>query len=513
MRKMFRHVLSLAISASIVVSMLSSVSFAQTSGVSDAVLQESEEGYDIHDLNSYDSENYKMVWSWKYKPYNQVWVGATSLPELEVSHDDNGSMVILKENVDFKLDHIEEDSNEQPRMSYGKTIPSEPGSYYACYEGIGDYYGSISIRFTVVAENDITGGIGGWKTHFLPDDIIVTTDKKLPQPEIYRVDEKGKKTVLVEGVDYELVNISDIGPSSDDYGTVVPTWEGVFEAYYKGIGKYTGIQVIPFEVKLDFSKAKVTLDEMNFTYDGKIKKPVVKSVLINGWPVDKRYYTVVEPAGCTDVGTYKYTVTGKEIYDGSVTVSFTINPGESNISATAQVKSFSGKPLAYSGKVKKSGSKGKVTYTYYSDAKGKKTVKPANVKNAGTYYVCAKVAADKNYKEAKSRLVKFTIAKAINKLKVSGKQVTLKQSKLKKKAQTVKAITTKNAKGAVSFKLVSVNKRQSKKYFSISAKTGKITVKKGIEKGTYVVRIKVKANGNKNYKAITKTISVKVVVK
>ena len=42
---------------------------------------------------------------------------------------------------------------------------------------------------------------------------------------------------------------------------------------------------------------------------------------------------------------------------------------------------------------------------------------------------------------------------------------------------------------------------------------GKLTVNKGTKKGTYKIKIKVKAAGNKNYKALTKTVTVKLTVK
>ena len=45
------------------------------------------------------------------------------------------------------------------------------------------------------------------------------------------------------------------------------------------------------------------------------------------------------------------------------------------------------------------------------------------------------------------------------------------------------------------------------------AKTGKITVKKGLKKGTYKVKLRVTAAGNKNYKKKAKTVVVKVRVK
>ena len=39
------------------------------------------------------------------------------------------------------------------------------------------------------------------------------------------------------------------------------------------------------------------------------------------------------------------------------------------------------------------------------------------------------------------------------------------------------------------------------KKIKINKKTGKITVKKGLKKGTYKVKVKIKAAGNKNFKS------------
>lgn len=106
---------------------------------------------------------------------------------------------------------------------------------------------------------------------------------------------------------------------------------------------------------------------------------------------------------------------------------------------------------------------------------------------------------------------KFTILKAKNTLKASGKTVTVRYSKLKKKNQTVKrakAIAVSKAKGTVTY----VKKSGSKKII-IAKKTGKVTVKKGLKKGTYKVKVKVKAAGTRNYKALTKTVKITIRVR
>ena len=70
-----------------------------------------------------------------------------------------------------------------------------------------------------------------------------------------------------------------------------------------------------------------------------------------------------------------------------------------------------------------------------------------------------------------------------------------------------------NAQGTVTYKLISVKKAKYKKYFKISTKTGKITVKKKLKKGTYKVKVQVTASGNANYESTKKVVTVKIKIK
>ncbi len=111
--------------------------------------------------------------------------------------------------------------------------------------------------------------------------------------------------------------------------------------------------------------------------------------------------------------------------------------------------------------------------------------------------------------------VNVKIVKTGQSMKVKGKTVRLKAKTLKKKSKKItrkKALKITKKKGKLTYKLVSVKKAKYKKYFKINKKTGKLTVKKGLKKGTYKVKVKVRASGTKNYKAKTKkaTITVKV---
>lgn len=102
------------------------------------------------------------------------------------------------------------------------------------------------------------------------------------------------------------------------------------------------------------------------------------------------------------------------------------------------------------------------------------------------------------------------LSKKANTLTVKAKKPTVKFAKLKKKNQTIEqknAMTVSKAKGKVTYKKADGNKKIA------VAKNGKITVKKGLKKGTYKEKIKVTAAGNTEYKAATKTVTVTIKVK
>ena len=75
----------------------------------------------------------------------------------------------------------------------------------------------------------------------------------------------------------------------------------------------------------------------------------------------------------------------------------------------------------------------------------------------------------------------------------------------------------KKGKGTMKYTLSSAKKgkKSFKKYFKVNSKTGKVTIKKNkkMKKGTYTVKVKVKAAGDANYKPspwITVTFKIKV---
>jgi hypothetical protein len=105
------------------------------------------------------------------------------------------------------------------------------------------------------------------------------------------------------------------------------------------------------------------------------------------------------------------------------------------------------------------------------------------------------------------------VKKSDNTIKVTGKKVKATANKKTKKVtkkQTFKkskAFKVKGAKGAVTFKKTSGNKKIT------VAKNGTITVNKGIKKGTYKVGVTATAAGNGNYLSGTADATVTVVIK
>ncbi len=157
-------------------------------------------------------------------------------------------------------------------------------------------------------------------------------------------------------------------------------------------------------------------------------------------------------------------------------------------------KAYTGKPLKPSVKV-----------AGLTD--GDYKVEYSNNTAIGTATVTITGVEAKNYKGTITKT--FKITKKAQTLKATGKKKTVKFKDLKKKNQTVAgAITVKNAQGKVTYKKASGSGK-----ITVNAKNGKFTVKKGLNKGTYKVKVNVKAAGNKTFLAGSKTTTVTIIVK
>ena len=133
--------------------------------------------------------------------------------------------------------------------------------------------------------------------------------------------------------------------------------------------------------------------------------------------------------------------------------------------------------------------------------------------NEGKYYA---VVTLKKGIYGGSKRIPFQINKIPNTMTAQGKTVKIKASKLKKKKQVIKrtkSLRICNAVGNLKFKLAKVNKKKFRKYFKVNAKNGNITIRKGLQKGKYKLKIDITAAGNANYQAATKQVVVTIKVK
>ena len=104
----------------------------------------------------------------------------------------------------------------------------------------------------------------------------------------------------------------------------------------------------------------------------------------------------------------------------------------------------------------------------------------------------------------------------LNNMTVKGKTATVKYSKVRNQAQTIKrnqVIAVSKAMGKLHYDFMYAKKGR-KDYstkFKVDRMSGNVTVKKGLEKGTYKIRTEVMADGNPNCSAsVWKTVIFKV---
>ncbi len=142
--------------------------------------------------------------------------------------------------------------------------------------------------------------------------------------------------------------------------------------------------------------------------------------------------------------------------------------------------------------------------SYYNDALGKTYTDSFIPTKEGTYVIHIKYRGT-NRGNYSIQVVKGN--KKSNTMVVKAKTKTVKYSKVKKKSVTVKPLTVKKAKGKVIYTKLSGNKK-----ISVNKKTGKFVVKKGIKRGTYKIKVKIKDTGNSKFmpETINKTVKIRV---
>ena len=362
-------------------------------------------------------------------------------------------------------------------------------------------------EFDIVPDDSVEGYT--WNSYWSGLYAATISDGTTTVGAVHWIDMYGESAT--SGAHYNKVQISlNNGTSVASNAANVTRYAAFYEENELKAGNYTvtlyseGYEPLTAAIAVD----GIRLEDKTVSYTGEAVS-IDDALLVNvtGQPT----YTYYEDADCTkamtsapvDAGTYYVRATiaaeddDAETYESN-TAKLVINKAVPTIKLAAKTVTYNGKAVA-SNKAVVSGTPVKtVTYAYYTDSSCKKSVAASAVKNAGTYYVKATIAADANHTSA-SVVARITIKKAAQTLKVKVASKSLKASKLKKKAVSF-SIGASKAQGKVTYK-------SNSKKVKVTSK-GKVTVKKGTKKGTY--KITVKAAGNANYAAGSKTVTIKV---
>ncbi|SFB28483.1 hypothetical protein SAMN05216249_11728 [Acetitomaculum ruminis DSM 5522] len=265
-------------------------------------------------------------------------------------------------------------------------------------------------------------------------------------------------------------------------------------------------------------KAPSTISIESAQYECDDTKHTVKAAIVTGssGKVTYNYYKDIDckkrvsTTGCQGEGIFY--VIAKVAADTNYEAATSNKATLINVRYDSQI-SIQSKTVTYNGKKQKvdkalvAGSEGTIRYYYYTDSACKNLISKSGVKDAGTYYVKAVVAAKGKYRKATSTAVIFVIEQKSQTCNIVASNQTVKLSVIKKKKKTFKVSA--KATTEVEFSLSSSNSS----YFSIDSKTRTITIKKGTPKGIYKLTVEAVAKENNNYKKASSKKTIKIVVK
>lgn len=298
--------------------------------------------------------------------------------------------------------------------------------------------------------------------------------------------------------------------------------------------------------KASYAAAKVIYDQIDGSADEDIQGDVVaqKAKELNDAvadlqaPASEESKTALQSAitAAKKLKAADYTAASYKTYKAAITAAETVLNGEdfSDTEVTAATKALTDAKAKlvklktqsitvsvkntknvvskkYGDKAFSLGAKAKTTLTYKSsntkiatvDRKGKVTIKAA-----GTVKITINAKATSTYKAATAKVLTIKIAKKAPTIKTKIGTKNLSYNALKKKTQVFTLGTSVNSKGTLTYKKLSGSRA-----VSVNSKTGKLTVKKGLRKGTYRVKVQIKSAAKGNYTAGSRTVTVTVRVK
>ena len=177
---------------------------------------------------------------------------------------------------------------------------------------------------------------------------------------------------MTEGATPKYTGKTPTKASTADYRFTFKGWTPAISAVTKAITYKATFNKI---AKPSIAKAKVKLAKTKYAYNGKAKKPAVKSVVLNGKTLKAGTDYTVKYANNKKVGTASATVTGKGNYKGSAKATFKIVLGKAK---TPTVKGASKTSVKVSWKKVKGAKKYRLQYRQAGGKWKAKTVKGAS---------------------------------------------------------------------------------------------------------------------------------------
>ena len=271
-----------------------------------------------------------------------------------------------------------------------------------------------------------------------------------------------------------------------------------------GKGEYVGSIDATFEIK-QASMSDATIEVQDQVYTGSALKPAVLVRRGNTLLQEGVDYTVSYKNNRA-VGTATATATGVGSYSGQISTTFKIvSTSLAKATVTVADATYTGRAVAPKPQVK-AGSivlREGVDYSVSYEDNVQVGTAIVVVKGAGNFTDSA-FATFKINKASQVIAAKKSVSKTFRASKKTGMLAKKRIVNLKKRAKV-------SAKTSVRF--MKANKAGGKR-IAVSSLTGKVTLKKGLKKGTYKVKVKLTAQANASYTAAkAKTIVLKVVVK
>ena len=216
----------------------------------------------------------------------------------------------------------------------------------------------------------------------------------------------------------------------------------------------------------------------------------------------------------------KGNVTIKGAGTAKITITAAAGNGYKEAKKTVTVKVARGNQTVSGAKASYTVTLGSKAFSLGAKAPGKLTYKSSNTrvavvdrygkvtaKGTGTVKITISAASSSNYNAA-SKTVTVKVNKAAPVIKVKTTSATVKYTNLKKKTQSVALGASVSSKGTLSYQKVSGNKA-----VTVDKKSGRLSVRKGTKKGTYKVKVRIRAAAKGIYNAGSKDVTVTIRVK